>query len=319
VSAPEVGSTRVEASKPSDPLLSVIVTIVDGRPALARLLQALTTQDDAPPMEILVPFDDTVRDVLSLQPQFPNVTFLPFGKVLTEQPATSAGGEHELFDRRRAAGLAAARGDLVAIVEDRGAPRRDWARTAVQLHAKLPHAVIGGAIDPVPSDVLGWAVHVCDYTRYSSPFESGARDWVSDVNVVYKRRAIEQTRTLWKTRYQEPVVHWALQQQGEILFLSNELIVEHQRSPAPLGQLLGERFHWGRLFGAIRGRHLGAATRIVLSVAGPLIPFLVFARHGRAQMAKGRARQFVRAAPAILLLLVVWSAGEVSGIATRRA
>jgi hypothetical protein len=50
-----------------------------------------------------------------------------------------------------------------------------------------------------------------------------------------------------------------------------------------------------------------------------LIPFLVFARHGRAQMAKGRARQFVRAAPAILLLLVVWSAGEVSGIATRRA
>ncbi|MEQ1692878.1 MAG: hypothetical protein ABMA00_16425 [Gemmatimonas sp.] len=307
------------ASASVDPLLSVIVTIVEGGPAMTRLLAALTTQTDPPPMEILVPYDDSAREHLALQSQFPTVQFLSLGTVTTAQPVTSASGEHELFDRRRAAGLSVARGDLIAIVEDRGAPRRDWARTAVRLHRELAHAVIGGAIDPEPSGILRWAIHVCDFTRYSSPFASGARDWVSDVNVTYKRRAIEQTRELWQSRYQEPVVHWSLQQGGETLFLSNELVVEHQRAPVGLGRLLNERFHWGRLFGEIRGRQLSAARRALLAIASPLIPFTVLMRHARAQYAKGHGFRFVAATPAVLLLLTVWTAGEVTGIVTRRS
>ena len=136
---------------------------------MPRLLRALRSQDDAPPMEILVPYDDSARDVLTLQGEFPEVQFLSLGSVATEHPASSASGEHELFDRRRAVGIAAARGDLIAIVEDRGAPRRDWARTAVRLHTALPHAVIGGAIDPLPTGLVGFAIHVCDFTRYTSP------------------------------------------------------------------------------------------------------------------------------------------------------
>ncbi len=311
--------TLAQSDRAADPLLSVIVTIVEGGGAVRRLLTALTTQHDAPPMEILVPYDASAEKHVTLASDFPTVRFLPLGVVATEQPITSAGGEHELFDRRRAAGLAAATGELIAIVEDRGAPRRDWARTAVRLHRELPHGVIGGAIDPEPTTLAGWAVHVCDFTRYTSPFESGARDWVSDVNVVYKRRALEQTRTLWRDRYQEPIVHWSLQQQGDTLYLSNELVVEHHREGVPLGQLLNERYHWGRLFGAIRARQLGLGKRIVLSAAGPLIPFTVLARHGRAHAAKGNGVRFVLASPAVLLYLVAWTVGEVSGILTARA
>ncbi|MBL0169323.1 MAG: hypothetical protein IPP90_01165 [Gemmatimonadaceae bacterium] len=311
-------AAATSATVSAAPLMSVVVTIVEGGAALPRLLRALVEQEDAPPMEILVPYDESVRELAALQSVFPTVQFLPLGTVSTEQPIASAGGEHELFDRRRAVGLRAARGELIAIVEDRGAPRSDWARTAAHLHARLPYAVIGGAIDPLASGIMGWAIHVCDFTRYSSPFQSGARDWVSDVNVIYKRRALEQTRDLWQERYQEPVVHWALQQQGETLFLSDELVVEHQRAPVLLARLLNERFHWGRLFGAIRGRHLGVAKRLMLAAAGPLIPFTVFARHARAHVSKGRGWRFASAAPAILLLLTVWTAGEVAGIVTRR-
>jgi len=300
-------------------MLSVIVTIVEGGAAMRRLLQALSEQVDAPPMEILVPYDASAQEHVTLQSAFPAVRFLPLGVVSTEHPITSAAGEHELFDRRRAVGLTAATGDLVAIVEDRGAPRSDWARTAVQLHEQLPHAVIGGAIDPLPTGTVGFAIHVCDFTRYSSPFASGARDWVSDVNVTYKRRAIDMTQALWQQRYQEPVVHWSLQQQGEVLYLSNELVVEHQRAPVPLRQLLRERFHWGRLFGSIRGNHSSSRRRALLAVAGPMIPFLVLLRHGRAQTAKGNGRRFLTAAPVVLLLLAIWTAGEVAGIVTRRA
>ncbi len=299
-------------------MLTVIVTIVEGREAVRRVLRALTTQESPPALEILVPFDHSVREVATLEAEFPTVQFLALGTVSTELPLSSAGGEHELFDRRRAAGLHAARGALIAIIEDRGAPVADWARTIVALHAEMPHAVIGGAIDPLPSTLLQWAIHVCDFTRYTSPFDGGPRDWVSDVNVSYKRSALQQTEALWRERYQEPVVHWALQQAGETLFLSPALRVEHRRAPVPLGQLMSERFHWGRLFGAIRGRRMDALRRLLLAMATPLIPLVVLVRHGRAQAAKGQGVRFLRASPVILMLLLVWTAGEITGVVTRR-
>jgi hypothetical protein len=303
----------------ADPRLSVIVTVVEGGAALERTLAALASQTDAPPLEVLVPFDATVRAVGALAARFPSARFLDLGVLPTEQPAHTMSGEHELFDRRRAAGLREATGDLIAIIEDRGTPRADWARTAVTLHATLPHGVIGGAINPLPSGLLEFAVHVCDFTRYTAPFTSGVREWVSDVNVVYSRDVMEATRPLWSERYQEPVVHWALQQQGEQLYLSDALVVLHQRAPRSVSQLLDERFHWGRLFGAIRGRSLPLPRRLMLGVAAPVLPFVLLQRHARAQAAKGKLGRVLLAVPALLLLLVAWSAGEATGVLTRRS
>jgi hypothetical protein len=299
-------------------LLTVVVTIVEGREAVRRVLRALTTQETPPALEILVPYDQSVAEVATLDAEFPSVRFLALGAVSTELPVSSAGGEHELFDRRRAAGLQVARGDLIAIIEDRGAPVADWARTVVALHAEMAHAVIGGAIDPLPTTLLQWAIHVCDFTRYTSPFDAGPRDWVSDVNVSYKRSALQETASLWRERYQEPVVHWALQQAGHTLYLTPAMRVAHQRAPVPLGQLIGERFHWGRLFGAIRGRRMDSPRRLALALATPLIPLVVLVRHGRAQAAKGQGLRFLRASPAVLMLLIVWTVGEITGVVTRR-
>lgn len=308
----------MSAALPADPRLSIVLTVVEGGAAVARALDALLAQEAPPPLEIVVPYDDTAAYLDDLAPRYPAVRFLAMGTVPTEQPPTSAAGEHELFDRRRAAGLAVTTGDLVAILEDRGTPRADWARTAVRLHAALPNGVIGGAIDPLPSRLLEFAIHVCDFTRYTSPFVSGPREWVSDVNVVYKRRVLEQTRELWRERYQEPVVHWSLQKAGEALYLSDQLVVLHRRAAVPLSALADERFHWGRLFGAIRGRSMSAAQRLVFALTSPLIPLVLLLRHGRAQAAKGRLGRVVAAVPALLFLLVTWTAGEVAGVVTRR-
>ncbi len=300
------------------PTLSVVVTIVEGGGALTRILGALRTQVGGPPLEVLVPHDASVGALDAERAAFPEVRFLELGVVATERPATTAAGQHELYDRRRAAGLAASRGELVAILEDRGAPRPDWAATVVRLHAELPAAVIGGAIEPVPSGLLNWAFWVCDFSRYGLPFASGPAQWVSDVNVSYKRAALEATRSLWQDRYQEPVVHWALQERGETLHLSNELVVLHQLAPLRLGPLLPQRFDWGRLFGAIRARHIGVVTRLALVLLSPAIPFVVLLRHGRAQARRGATGRFLLAVPVLLLLLAAWTAGEVWGYITER-
>ncbi len=298
-----------------NPLLSIVVTLVDGGAVMRRFLDAVVAQVDPPPLDIVLPYDSSVSDVVALQSDFPDVRFLDLGTITPARPIETAAGQHELYDRRRSAGLAAAKGDLIAILEDRGAPRPDWARTVVRLHGE-PYGVIGGAIECAPGDRLNWAFYVCDFGRYGLPFDSGPVSWVSDVNVTYKRSILEATRPLWRDRFREPVVHWALLERGETLYLSAELVVEHKRPPATLGVLLPERFHWGRLFGHIRAAHMSPLKRAAYSFAGPVIPPLLLLRHGLTQWRKGRLTRYVQVAPLAALLLMAWTAGEVWGTVT---
>jgi hypothetical protein len=299
--------------------LSVIVTIVDGGETLERCLSALVGQQDPPEFEVIVPWDDSVTGIQSTAAKFPGYRFLPMGRVGTTRPWATPAGQHELFDRRRAAGLAAAAGDLVAILEDRGVPRPNWARTIVALHGQIPHAVIGGAIENRRDTLLHWAVYFCDFNRYQRPFEAGPRSYVSDVNIGYKRRALDATAALWRGRYHETTVHWALQRAGETLYLTPELVVDQWRSPLRFGSLLNERFAWGRLFAYTRAVELTTVKRLALAVLAPLLPLVLLVRHTRLQAAKRVSfGRFLAASPIIFALLLAWSFGEALGYLTRR-
>jgi hypothetical protein len=188
----------------------------------------------------------------------------------------------------------------------------------MRLHEELPHAVIGGAIEPQSTRPLDWALHVCDFNRYSLPFQSGPVQWVSDVNLSYKRRALEATQPLWEHRYHEPKVHWALLRQGETLYLASELVVDHGRPRLPVAALLSERFHWGRLFGAIRAAETSAARRVAYILTSPMVPLVLMLRHGRAQRRKGSLGRYCAVLPLIAVLLVAWTAGEAWGQVTKR-
>ncbi len=301
------------------PLLTVVVTIVDGGNVLHDCLNALVRQQNPPLMQILVPYDASVAaKTEALRSEFPGMHFPGMGVVTPQRPIGTAAGQHELYDRRRSAGLHAATGDLVAIIEDRGVPRLDWARSVVRLHEQ-PYGVIGGAIEGARRDTLNWAFYVCDFGRYGLPFNGGPATWVSDVNVSYKRRLIDETRELWKDRFHEPIVHWALLDRGETLYLSPEIVVEHRRPPASLAVLISERFHWGRLFGHIKATRMRLPERLGLAALWPVLPWLLLVRHARTQYRKGNFIRFLRAAPAVAILLVAWVTGEVWGYITNRS
>lgn len=299
------------------PEMSIVVTIVDGGQVLRRFLNALLGQDNAPSMQIIVPYDSSVPEIRELRAEFSSCEFIDMGVVETFRPISTAAGQHELYDRRRARGLRACEGRLWAILEDRAPPRHDWARTMVRLHRE-PYGAIGGAIECAPTDLLNWAFYACDFTRYALPFESGPRDWISDVNVCYKRETLESVRDLWEERFNEARVHWALRERGETLFLTSEAVVEYQTPYTSLLGVLPERFHWGRLFGHVRAKHVSPAARAAFVLAGPLIPLRLFVRHGRAQSAKGQFGRFVKAAPIMLALLTAWTSGEVWGYVTKK-
>jgi hypothetical protein len=299
--------------------LSVVVTIVDGGDALVRCLDALVAQQSAPRLEVIVPWDDTLHDVGALAARFPDVAFPALGHLDTMHPTSGPAGQHELFDMRRAAGLALATGDLVAIVEDRGVPRADWAATAARLHAELPHAVIGGGVVNGRDRVLNWAVYFCDFGRYQPPFEPGPREYVTDVNLCYKRAALTLTAELWRRRYHEPLVHWALMRAGETLYLTPTLVVVQMRDGLSIASLLRERVAWGRLFAWTRVRDESPARGLARAALSPALPGILLARLLRQQLAnRVTLSQFLLASPVVLLLLCAWSAGECLGYLTRR-
>ena len=301
------------------PTLSIIVTIVDGGRHLRDFLLAVMAMKDAPPLEIIVPYDASIADTKLLAAEFPDIKFIDMGVIVPTRPIESQGGQHELYDRRRACGLAAATGDIVAMLEDRGHPSPDWASTLVRLHAERGNSVIGGAIEcKEPVNLLHWAFYVTDFGRYGRPFDSGPASWVSDVNVSYKPKALADTRHLWSERFYEMIVHRYLMGKGEELHLSNELVVNHSRPPIGLGGLLRERVEWGILFGYVRTKQTSPVERLGLIFGSPLIAPVLWVRHGLIQAQKGRGLRYLRALPYVVMLTMAWTAGEVWGYITRR-
>jgi len=302
----------------SDARISVIVTIIDGESALKTCLQALAEQVHAPPLEIIVPFDASLGWADAMAAAHPGIRFLPLGTVSTEKALESPAGQHELFDRRRAAGLAAANGAIIAIIEDRGVPDTDWAAAVDRLHREHEFTVIGGAVECGIDRNLNWAVYFCDFSRYQLPFTAGPRPYVTDVNIAYKREALMAVRGLWEGRYHETTVNWALTKNGHTLFLSPQMIVRQVSGHMTLGRVLHERFDWGRLFAYTRARECTTLQRTGYALLSPALPLLLFVRHVRTQLHKRvRLGRFVLASP-LVLLLVSWALGEALGYLTGR-
>ncbi len=303
--------------------LSVVVATVDGGAALARCLAALAAQDLAQAIEVIVPWDARSADAPSAAAlACPRARLLELGEIATAHPPASLLALHERIDRRRAAGLAAAAGDVVALIEDRVVPRPDWARRLLEAHSQHPEAaVIGGAVERGGPSLLHAAVYYCDYGRYQPPFAAGPAEWLSDVNVSYARRALEQTRELWSERYHESSMHWALREAGEVLWATPAPVVQAARGPLTLAGLLRERVAFGRVFGWTRAREASLGERLARCALAPALPFLLVGRRVAERARRGSAfgARFAAALPAIFLLSCAWALGEALAHATGRA
>ena len=263
------------------PELTIILTVVDSGPVLRRCLEALKPQMDVPPMEVLVPFDDTIPEVASLAAEYPDFIFMDLGTLTKERPI-NAFERHELFDRRRSAGLYKARADLIAIIEDRGWPQRDWARKMVEAHRQFEDGVIGGAVESAAESLSRWAIFFVDFGRYQAPFDSEEPEYVTDTNICYKRAALWRAQHLWQRMYQEPEVNWFLRDLGVGLRLTPDPRTVQQRASAGLVEMTMERVHWAGL-GQVRAAEV-VLNRLKWCIITPILPALLYFRHLKRQI-----------------------------------
>jgi hypothetical protein len=298
--------------------LSVVVAPTGARGAfLAGALEALAAQREAPAFEVIVPVDESIPHA-ELGARFPHVRFQPVSGTAELSRSRDPGIAHEAIDSRRSAGLAAARGAIVALTDEHARPRADWCAQIIALHAAHPHAAIGGAIENERDRALNWALFFYDAGRYQNPLDEGPAQFVSDLNVAYKRAALERVR-VWQPRYHETGLHDALRAAGETTALSRKLVVGVDRGALPLGEALRERIGWARLYAGRRAHEVAPLTRALLCAGAPALAVLLLARQARLALARGRHRAaFLRALPLLALLDLAASIGELLGYATGR-
>jgi Glycosyl transferase family 2 len=288
------------------PALSVVVVTLGGRPYVIRCLEALMRQTDADNVEIVVPCDDRISDVPSLQAQFPAVCFVRIEGWCT-------------YAELRAIGVVQAQGEVVALTEDHCVPDPQWCVRIMEAHA-ASHAVIGGSVDKGRADtVLNWGVYLCDFSRYMSPVQEGPADYLTDCNVSYKAAALAPIRHLWERAFHETTVHWALRERGETLWLSPRIVVHQQRSLHFL-TALRERHAFGRLFAATRVAAVSSGRRLIFAGLSWMLPLHLTARVALNVMRKRRhRRRFLKALPVVIGLNLVWACGEFVGYVTGRS
>jgi len=303
-----------------DPQLSIIVTITDGAPNLGRCLRALAAQRDMPSAEILVPVHPALDDVDTLHREHPTVRLVPIENLPFSTKPTDPGLRHIVYDHRRSAGLRAVRGEIVAMTEDHAIPPPDWCKNIIAIHASSSDAAIGGAIDPACSTYLSWAAYFGEFSRYQNPVPEGPAEYVSDVNVSYKRRALEKIRKIWQESYHETAVHSGLVEVGEKVSLSRIPYITHDRGELSLATMCRERVAWARIFAGRRARAVSPTARFVMAVLTPAIPALFLLRRWQIVLRTRRSGgRLLQVTPILLILYSFWAYGEFLGYLTARA
>ncbi len=300
-------------------MVVAIVSDTTGAPNslhLARCLAALTEQAAAGSIEIIVPHLPSTTGISLLREQFPAVRF---AEVPDLRMSTGRSGSREHHDELRARGLALARGNIVALIEDHGIPAPDWCRRITESH-RQPFAVVGGAIENGIDRPLNWAVYYCDFLRYQNPLQAGASTFASDANVSYKRAALESIRPVWQEIFRESSVNDTLHSQGETVALAPEVVLHQHRLGLRLASALKERFVWGRSYAAARITRAGTGQRVVWAALSPALPVLLLLRMSILAFKKRRTFvPFLKALPLTAILLVSWACGEFMGYVTGRA
>ncbi len=287
----------------SRPELSIVVASVSGRPYLDACLEALEQQEDRISAEVIVAdgVGASVRDLL--RTRHPRVRLLAFD-------------EPKSVPELRAAGIEAARGEIVVITEDHCIPRADWYRAIVAAHDRSAQPAIGGAVDNAATEhIVDWAVFFCEYSNFMSPVDEGVVHDLPGPNVSYKRWALEEMTDLLQNGYWETFLHWRLEEKGYELVSDSRIRVLHKKHYR-FGEFLAERYHYGRTFAGTRNEFTSRGRRIFHLLGSPALPPILMFRIARRVLRRHHhLAVYVKALPLIASFMFAWAAGEWVGYA----
>jgi glycosyltransferase involved in cell wall biosynthesis len=284
------------------PLLSVVIAAHDAAAAMGACLAALERQAGAIRFEVIVADSSTDDTPDIVRRRFPRVRLLHFDRPLT-------------VPELRGRGIAAASGEIIAILDPYSVADERWAAEVIAAHAERPHLVIGGAVD-LHHDCRGfldWALYINEYGMFMPPVPRGETWILPGSNIAYKRRALfdggePRFPVFWKT-----FTNWELEGASHGLWLEPRILV-HLRKPIPFTDYLRTRRLHGRCFAGMRVEARPSLERWGRAATCPAVPFVLLYRWGRSYVSKGRQlSKFVLTLPLQIVLFGYWAVGEFQG------
>lgn len=284
------------------PFVSVVIASVNGFPWVGACLDALTKQEGDIPFEVLVIDrcgDDVCREIARQFPQ-PEVRVIP----VADSPS---------IPKLRAIGMSAARGRMIAILEDHCNVPPTWFLSIQRAH-RAGHRAIGSGVENGAVDrIIDWAVFFCEYSKFMPPVAAGVGVEIPGNCAVYDRAALELVGPEIHREVWESFMHRRMAEEGVEFFCDPEMTVSHKRE-FPFGYFMSQRYHYSRSFAGMRLLSAPLSRRLLYACATPLLPPLLLWRMATTIRRKGRrGKEFVLAVPAIGIFLLSWAWGEAVG------
>ncbi|MEP6703307.1 MAG: glycosyltransferase [Acidobacteriota bacterium] len=276
--------------------LSIVVASWNGTASLLRCLESLESQTNRATEEIIV--------VSNFAPDLPKNGWSAAFHVRPDS--------FTVPDLRRD-GIAAARGDIVAMIEDHCTVDVNWIREIREAHAS-DATVIGGAVENTSGgNSLDWAVYFYDYGKFMPPNSAGMTEALSGLNTSYKRAVLDEIHDTYQNGFFETFANEALKSRGHQLSMIPSAIVYHNKR-YELRPALSHCYHLARSYAARRVANEPFGKRSILIFGSLFLPILLPARVVLSVIRKGRnLGHLLRAIPFLIVLMSAWSYGEFRG------
>ena len=213
--------------------------------------------------------------------------------------------------RRRAAGLAEVEAPFVGITESFCVPGRDWVWGVLSTFSAVDVVAVGGPVGRRAGAPAAWALTLIEYGRFMGDTPVGRTYALPPINVCYRtetlRSAIGTSDAVFETD-----VDASLRARGAMSWRSPSVRMWDE-SDRPLGWAVKAQWRHGRLFGGRRAAGEATGRRMLRVALAPLVPLVLLARIGRGSLAAGHGERLALTLPALMLLLLSWTGGEVTG------
>lgn len=277
--------------------VSVALVCMSDMRHLARCIESLRRQREAPAFEIVIACAPGISGVEAARRRFPEARI-----VVNDGQRTPL----ELASRA----VRECRGELILLTKDHCVPDPDWVRVMVDAQRK-GRAVVGGRVEiDSAASATEWAFLFIDFFRYVGPVASGPAPFLTVCNAAYKRDELDTIRELWEETFVETDINDALRTRFGTLWLSAESQVTMYRR-ITLRDAIRERYTFGRLFGYSRVVRWTLARRLVYALGAPVLPFLLLGRMAGVAFGSHRnGRAFVRSIAPLTIIVLARCWGE---------
>lgn len=285
----------------TDHRVSVIVAATDARATVAESLRGFTREVAGRGEVVLVDASADGTAALASGLGLADV------RVLRRPPGTLA---PVLWTE----GIRASRSEFVALTTAEMSPNPGWLDALLARNEPNSTVGVGGAIDPSPSlGPFDRAVYLQRYAQYRRPWPAASPVGPAGDNALYRRADLDGVQSSWSGGFWEVEVQHALSQSGLTLATAEGSAVTYLGG-SQFTSTLRRRFQHARRYAAGRVALMSPAERLARTAALPLVPAVMLARVAKALSARGDSwRRWADAAPGLVALLAVWTAGEAWG------